>query len=67
VVCDTDPFKLHYAWACGAWARASTASRHAELVATGQLFAQHQLGLAAVDAPRPLYLRIPGERLQVNC
>jgi hypothetical protein len=58
-VCDTDPLKLHYIWSLWRTGHASTGQWHAELSATRQLFARHDLGIAdliLVEIPDPATL-----------
>lgn len=52
VVCDGDPFKLHYVWSLWRIGQADERQWHAQLNATRALFASHLLGLADLTLVR---------------
>jgi len=58
-VCDTDPFKLHYAWCLWRTGNATAGQWRAEMNASRQLFAALRLGIAdliLVSIPSPAVL-----------
>ena len=46
VVCDADPFKLHYVWSLWQIGEASKARWRAEMAITRELFAHNELGIS---------------------
>lgn len=59
VLCDTDPFKLHYVWCLWQTGNATAGQWRAEMNASSQLFAARRLGIAdliLVSIPEPAVL-----------
>jgi hypothetical protein len=59
VICDTDPFKLHYAWCLWQTGNATAGQWRAEMNACRRLFAAQRLGIAdliLVSIPEPAVL-----------